>query len=152
MRHRSYLAKLKSSYPNCSQMPLSHRGSRKFDSRFGARSTPSLKKAKVTNASAMLPRKNCAAGFQKFLVWLRIIRRLSRVSPTNRIRTFWSTIGNSFKNGKSADARRSRDPRRPGLPKYVVGHSRRFCHVRRMSAFPPIATRKRTHCWPPGRC
>ena len=32
---------------------------------------------KVTNASAILPSKNCAAEFRKLVVWSRIIRRAS---------------------------------------------------------------------------
>src|ERR1700681_4683154 len=44
----------------------------------------------------MLPRKNCAAKFRKFVVWLRIIRRASRVSRTTKIRAFWREIANSI--------------------------------------------------------
>src|SRR5580692_11053486 len=43
-------------------------------------------KARVTTASATLPRKNCAAAPPNFMVWLRFIRRPSRLCPAGQIR------------------------------------------------------------------
>src|SRR5258708_9776490 len=57
---------------------------------------PSRKKAKVTSASAVLPRKNCAAKYRKFVVWFCTIRRGSRLSLTNEIRAFSSKPGNAI--------------------------------------------------------
>jgi hypothetical protein len=54
---------------------------------------PSRKKTKVTNASAMPPRKNCAAEFRKFVVWLRIIGSASRVYPATRLQHFGGNCG-----------------------------------------------------------
>ena len=50
------------------------------------------KKTNVANASAMPPGKNCAAKFQKFLIWLRTIRRASQGSRTNKTRPFWRKL------------------------------------------------------------
>src|SRR5216684_6351643 len=61
-----------------------------------AESTPGQKKTKVTNASAVFPRKNRAAQFRKFSVLLRIIRGAFRVSRITKIRSFCRKIANPF--------------------------------------------------------
>jgi hypothetical protein len=60
------------------------------------RSRRGRRKAALTDASGTLARKNCAAKFRKFVVWLCTIRRASRVSPTNKIRAFCRKVGNSI--------------------------------------------------------
>src|SRR5258708_39000607 len=84
---------------------------------------PSRKKAKVTSASAVLPRKNCAAKYRKFVVWFCTIRRGSRLSRTNEIRAFWRKPGNStaasagvltrFPRPKSLEAPKRQDQGEP---------------------------------------
>src|SRR5258708_32422084 len=84
---------------------------------------PSRKKAKVTSASAVLPRKNCAAKYRKFVVWFCTIRRGSRLSRTNEIRAFWRKPGNSiaasagvwtrFPRPKSLEAPKRQDQEKP---------------------------------------
>jgi hypothetical protein len=93
-----------------------------------AESTPSQKKTKVTNASAMFPRKNCAAQFRKFSVWLRIIRAAFRVSRSTKIRSFCRKIANPFAAPAAAMGRGSPDEiaqgqQPPGLGEASLQHS-----------------------------
>src|ERR1700730_4463557 len=80
---------------------------------------PGRRKAKFTDASAMLPRKACSAELRKFVVRLCTIRRASRVSRTYKIRAFCSKIGNRLQLGGRLYTRFPG----PKLPSLIIRHA-----------------------------
>jgi hypothetical protein len=80
---------------------------------------PGRRKAKFTDASAMLPRKACSAELRKFVVRLCTIRRASRVSRTDKIRAFCSKIGNRLQLGGRLYTRFPG----PKLPSLIIRHA-----------------------------